>query len=267
MKQLQTLILLLLSAVTFAQSEQMTVPLSNPASPGTLKVNLISGSISIKGGTNKEVIIDAEIKERKENGSNEVRSDGMRRISANKGFEITANEKNNTVSVGTGNPNQKMNLSIQVPANFSLKISTINNGDISIENVNGNMEISNINGKITLTNVSGSAISNTINGDIRGNFKTITGDTPMAFTSLNGDVDISFPSSAKANLKLQTERGEILSDFDIDLNMAAPEVVKSSDGGMHKIKKGGWTMGKINGGGPEFLMKTMNGDILIRKNK
>ena len=45
----------------FAQSdakEQLTVPLSNPGKPYTLKLNQVSGSIKVTGYTGKEVIIE-----------------------------------------------------------------------------------------------------------------------------------------------------------------------------------------------------------------
>ena len=36
---------------------------------------------------------------------------------------------------------------------------------------------------------------------------------------------------------------------------------------MYQLKLDDWIIGKINGGGPEVLMKNMNGNIYVRKNK
>ena len=268
MKKLKSVIITLLflySGTLIAQSEQMTVSLTNPGSPGILQVSLVTGSIHVIGTKTNEVKIKAEVKGEKKESS--TRSDGLRRITSNNAFELSAEEKNNTVSVRTGNPNQHIILTIMVPQNFSLKLSTVNGGNIIAENVNGDSEISNVNGGIKLQNISGSAVANTINGSLTANFLTVNKEAPMAFTSLNGTVDVTFPANTKANLKLQSQRGELLSDFDIVVSKGEPEVLRYTDGGMKKIKRSGWTIGSINGGGPEIMLKTMNGDVIIRKSK
>ncbi len=44
----------------------------------------------------------------------------------------------------------------------------------------------------------------------------------MASTSFNGDVDVTLPASAKANLKLRTDQGEIFTDFDVQIRPSWP---------------------------------------------
>jgi hypothetical protein len=34
---------------------------------------------------------------------------------------------------------------------------------------------------------------------------------------------------------------------------------------LYKIKKDDWVSGKINGGGPEMMMKNMQGNIYVKK--
>jgi hypothetical protein len=65
MKKLKMTILLLLSMMfvtkTFAQtgsSEQLTVPLSSPGKPYTLKVELVEGSIKVVSYEGKDIVID-----------------------------------------------------------------------------------------------------------------------------------------------------------------------------------------------------------------
>ena len=256
----------------FAQSqekEQLTIPLSDPSKAGKLDVGLINGSIKVIGYAGKEIIIDAISVEKNDRRGGKEQTEGMKRISTNDGFELTAKEKNNTVHVGVDKVNMLVNLTIKVPHKFSLKVSTINNGDISVENVNGNLEISNINGFIKMKDIAGSVVANTINRDIVVNFTEVTPNTPMAFTTLNGKVDITFPASVKANVKLKSDMGEVFTDFDIDVDKTPNKINQSVDKekGLYKIKKDDWTYGKINGGGSEIMMKTMHGNIYIRKIK
>ncbi|MFY7912333.1 MAG: hypothetical protein ACOVO2_22390 [Emticicia sp.] len=250
------------------EREQLTVPVSDPSKEIKLNVNLISGSIKVMGYDGKDVVIDAiaPVSEKKQTRE---RTDGMKKISTNDGFEIVAREQNNNINVSTDRVNMKINLSIKVPRRSSLKLKTINDGDIYVESVSGNHEISNINGEIKMKNVAGSVVANTINEDIIINFTDITPNTPMAFTTLNGNVDVTFPANVKANVKLKSDMGEVLTDFDIDVDKTAAKIKQTADKekGLYKIQKDEWTYGKINGGGPEIMMKTMHGNVLIRKVK
>lgn len=249
--------------------EQLVVPLTDPNKVGTLQVSLVTGSISVMGYSGKEVIIDASAKNANQVAIKEKSSEsnGMKRISpAGGGLEITAKEQNNTIKVSSGYVNRAVHLSIKVPARFSLKLSTVNQGDILVENVNGELEITNVNGKITLTNISGSAVANTIDGNLIANFKETVAN-PMAFSTLNGNVDVTFPPTIKANFKLKSDQGEIFSDFDMDIDSAKPKATRTEKDGLYKVSIEDWVYGKINGGGPEVMMKNMHGSIYIRKSK
>lgn len=269
------LLSLLLSRPLLAQNEvkeQLVVPLSDPGKPGTLHVGLINGSIHVIGYSGKDVVIDIIASpKRGRRDDNDDRPDrtanGMKRIGTGSPLDVSAEERNNTVNVNANTARQTVDLTIKVPQRFSLKVSTINNGTIEVENVNGNLEATNVNGYIHLTNIAGSAVANTVNGNLIATFKSIDSDTPMAFSTLNGNVDVTFPASVKANSKLKSDRGEIYSDFDIDVDKNQPKVSRTSQSGMYQVKIEDWVYGKINGGGPEVMMKNMNGNIYIRKAK
>ncbi|MEM1259196.1 MAG: DUF4097 family beta strand repeat-containing protein, partial [Bacteroidota bacterium] len=160
--------------------------------------------------------------------------------------------------------NKKTDLFVKVPKDFSLKLKTINDGDIHVQDVNGEMEISNINGDITLESVSGSVLANTTNGELKVSFNRISSGKDMAFSSFNGDVDITFPKSLKANVKAKSDMGDVYTDFDMALSKNEPQVDKNNSSGKYRVKVEQWVKGTINGGGPEMLFKTFNGDIMIK---
>jgi len=263
------LVLVLLVTKSYAQSdsnEQLTVPLSSPGKPYTLKVQLIQGSIKVVSYEGKDVIINVSNPDGKDNGESEKSTkDGMRRISSSGSYEVTAKESDNTITVNSNNPMKTLDLSLKIPQDVKLKAGTINGGDIEVENVKGELEVSNVNGEIKLTNVSGSVVANTVNGDVTATFLSVDPKAPMAFSTLNGDVRVTLPADTKANLKLKSDNGEIYSDFDIDIDKTQPKTSKTNEPGMYKIKRDGWVQGKINGGGPEMLMKNMQGDIYVKK--
>jgi len=276
---------LIIGSNSFGQStEQLTVPLSSPGKPYSLKIQLVSGSIKVVSYDGKDIIINATPRSSdddkgsrtnsninfrkggkdKEEGSNFDES-GMKRISSAGGFEVTAKEADNTVTVNTGNPNKTVDLDLKIPQDVKLKIGTVNDGEISVENVRGELEVSNVNEKVTLSNVSGSVMANTVNGDIVVTFSKVDPNAPMAFSTLNGDIKVTLPVDTKANLKLKSDNGEIFSDFDVVVDKTPGKVDKISTPGMYKIKKDNWVYGKINGGGAEMLMKNMQGNIYLKK--
>lgn len=246
------------------KSEQLVVPLSEPGKPYKLNVDLIQGSITVTGYDGKDIIIETRGDERHKVTRE---TNGMRRLDAGNSADIRAEEKNNKVTVSAGIPHH-VNLIIKVPQNgATLKLSTINGGNVIVSNVNGEMEVSNTNGGIKMSGISGSVVANTTNGNVNVSFKSIDTKAAMAFTSLNGNVDITFPANLKANVKLKTDRGNIYTDFDVVNDARKPDVTRTAKDGMYSLKIDDWVYGKIDGGGPEMLMKTMNGNIYLRKIK
>jgi len=273
MKNMKFTVLALFSilavSASFGQTgstESLTVPLSSPGKPYSLKVHLVTGSIKVVGYEGKDVIVNVTPRKNDDNDKSDDTKNGMKRISASGGFDVTAKEADNTVTINTGNPMKALDLELKIPQDVKLKLGTVNDGEVNVENVSGELEVNNVNDKITLTNISGSVVANTVNGDVTVTFKTIDPKAPMAFSTLNGDVNVTLPADTKANLKLKSDNGDVFSDFDIDIDKTPSKIDKTTEPGMYKIKKDDWVYGKINGGGPEIMMKNMQGDIYVKKN-
>jgi len=259
---------LMFVTTAFAQSgstETLTVPLSSPGKQYSLKVHLVTGSIKVSGYDGKDVIINVTPRNDGDEEDSRITGSGMKRISTQGGFEVTAKEADNTVTVNTGNPSKAVDIELKVPQDVKLKVGTVNDGEVIVENLKGELEVNNVNDKITLTNISGSVVATTVNGDINVTFKTIDPTAPMAFTTLNGEVNVTLPPDAKVNLKVKSDNGDVFSDFDIDIDKTPAKIDKVTEPGLYKIKKDAWVYGKINGGGPEMIMKNMQGDIYVKK--
>jgi hypothetical protein len=230
----------------------------------------VRGSIRVEGYNGKDVVVDVGNRSGND-GGRESRSDegsnGMRRISRVNGLDVTAQEKDNHVYLRTQNPRQAVDFIIKVPQRFSLQIGSVNDGHIVVENVTGELEVSNVNGSIRLDDVAGSAVLSTVNGAVTAKFKDITPSAPMAFSSVNGKIDVTLPAKVKADLKLKSDRGEIYSDFDLTVDNSTPKVTRTAKDGTYRLSQDSWTYGKVGGGGAEFMMKTLNGNIYIRKAK
>ena len=255
--------------------ETYDVPLSNPSQIGKLYVDLHNGTIQVKGYEGKEVSV--QFVERKNNHKNKNdwnwdwdgndndhknSKKGLKKISSNY-IDLEIEENNNTVYV-KGSHNRRSDLIIQVPTNFNLKLKAHHNGDINVSNVVGELEITSHHGEIIIEKVGGSVIADTHHGEIRGSLVSVTPNAPMAFSTYHGDVDIAFPTSIKCDTKIKTAKGDIYTDFDLELKTVTDEKT-SATGRRKQIKIGGWMYGKIGSGGEEFLFNTHHGDVVIRQ--
>ncbi len=258
-----------LGSVSVAQNDEtqtINVPLTNPNEVGSLKLHQVSGSISVTGYNGNSVVVKASAGSQNRHKDREKgqEKNGMFRI-PNNAYNISVIEKENEVNISNHSPNQVINFDIMVPQNFSLNLHTVNNGHISIENIEGDIETNNVNGSIKINQIAGSVIASTINGKVEVKFTEVTPDVPMAFSSLNGKIDVTFPENIKATAKIRNERGEIYSDFEMSVRKSSPVVEKNEGKDYKKYVIDKWVYGDINGGGPEFLFKNMNGNIYIRK--
>lgn len=256
------IVLFLLSSFIMAAQEEVVVPLSNPGEKGKLTMYLLNGSISVISHSRNEVIVNANVRASRKSKSKDKY--GMKKIDAN-AVRFSVEEVDNKVRVKSKNINTITDFEIRVPKNFSLKLNVTNNGNIYVENLKGELEVSNLNGKIDMKNVSGSVIADALNRNITVTFDEIFKNESMAFSSLNGNLDVTFPASLSADVKAKTDFGDLYTDFELKIIDKEADIEKTRKSNVYKVNVDKWTFGIINGGGPELLFKTLNGDIIIRK--
>jgi hypothetical protein len=247
------------------ETPKVSVPLTDPARPATLKVSTLNGSVTVEGYAGKEILI--ETSGRGEDSEHRPRrgAEGMRRI-PNQIQGLSVDENDNVVRVEARAPFFSGNLHIQVPFHCSLHLSGVNGGTIRVSGVEGEIELSHVNGGIEAHDVAGSVVAHTTNGSVKVALRRVAPDKPMAFSTLNGDVDVTFPPDLKASVRIRSDRGEIYSDFEIATHGHAVTRETRKEGKRH-IEVEQEMQGSIGGGGSEILLKTFNGDIFIRRGR
>jgi DUF4097 and DUF4098 domain-containing protein YvlB len=267
-------VLILILCVAFAASsahaqstpDRVAVTLSDPARPAFVKAGLVNGGITVKAYDGKEVVVEARARNRDRDRDGESEHSNMKRIDVSS-TGLSVESENNEVRISTDSHMRSIDLTISVPVHTSLKLSAVNSGDIVVTGVDGELDVNDVNGSVTLNNVSGSAVAHALNGRVLVTFTRVN-QKPMAFSSLNGDIDVTFPADLKANLSLKSDRGEIFSDFDIQVQASAPKQTVEDErehGGKYRVKIDRTVHGTINGGGPELQFNNFNGGIYIRK--
>jgi len=247
-------------------ADRAAVPFSDPGRPGTLKVRLLEGSVSIKGSSRRDVLFTSNSQGGREvlRGRQQVETPpGMRRLTPPAGFGVE--ERDNEMSVSAG-ANRQVNLDIEVPMKTRLEVSVVNGG-ITVDGVDSEMEINTVDGGITVTNVGGSVVAHAVDGRISATITRVAPQAPMAFTSLNGDIDVTLPPAVKANLRLRSDQGDVFTDFDVQLTASANAGKTERNGRAVRVDINRSISGTVNGGGPDFELRTFDGNVYVRKGK
>lgn len=249
--------------VAASSPDRIAVKVDDPSRPALVKASLVNGGITVKAYDGQQVIIEA----RARGGEPEKPApSGLHRLDVSR-TGLSVEEESNEIRIGTDSFMHPIDLTITVPVRTSLKLSSVNGGDIVVTGVDGEMDVNDVNGAVTLNNVSGNCVAHALNGRILATFVKVD-QKPMAFSSLNGDIDVTFPADLKANLNVRSDRGDVYSDFDVQLQAAAPKQVTDGDGahgGKYRVKIDRTVHGSINGGGPEIQFTNFQGNVYIRK--
>lgn len=168
-----------------------------------------------------------------------------------------------------GNSDRKYNfrfdLTVKVPRNLNLRASTINNGDVSIKNVQGDIVAKNINGALHLERISGTTHASTVNGAITASYLSAPG-SGSGFKTVNGNIRVQFPGNISAELTYDTMNGSLYTNYD-DVHMmpARLKVVKNNGIPVIRYKVNKSNPIRIGNGGPQYRFHTLNGNIYITK--
>lgn len=252
---------------------RIAVPLTDPARPVKLEVALFNGSIIVKAYDGKEILIstsedadDEDFERRDFEDDDERRPDraGLRRI-PNTAIGLTAEENDNTVSIGVDWGSRGVDLAISVPRQTSVKARTVNGDEIRLEGLLGDHELANQNGDVLGIDLSGSAVVTSHNGDIDMSFMQLTPGKTMSFVSFNGDIEVAFPPALAADFRVNPGRGDVYTDFDVQLQPRSAVVEGGSERGRKQVRLEREMRLVAGGGGSEIQFKTFNGDIVIRR--
>jgi hypothetical protein len=292
------------TALVVAQGDgnRVSVPFSDPSRPGTVQVNLFHGSIRVTASNGREVVVttDDPIVTARDGREAAVpqppEAAGLRRLTQRNGVRIE--EANNVMTIGSGRFMGRFtgdeSVQIEVPARTNLNLSTVSGNMISVEGVEGEIEATSMAGDIRLRDVAGTVVAHAMSGDMFVWLRQVLPDKPMSFTSFKGNVDVTLPANVKANFKLRSDQGEVYTDFDVQIQQRtastsvqvppvppAPPALPVPPGSSPnprprpgqrspratRIDVDSSIYGTVNGGGPEFELRTFNGNVYLRKGK
>ena len=252
-----------------------TLPLADPSKPLVLSVDNVFGGIDVQAADIKAIELSAhktikartaekiarakaevELKITQTGNDVEFYVDGPFRCQVNGCDGIKDRDLGYEVAY---------DFILRVPRHTALTAKTVVEGDVLVRGLEGDFRVSNVNGKITLDRVAGSGDAHTVNGAVQATF-TRNPSSACSFKTINGAVNLSFPGGLDGDFAMKTMNGEAYSDFP-SVVLPAESATREVKNGKTIYRRGGYTRIRIGKGGPEFRCETLNGDILISKNK
>ena len=248
------------------------------ANQAILAIHNINGSIKVQGYSGNKVLFEIDKTIFSENAS--ILAAGKKEFAfevEQVGDSIVAYISNPFDSRPNRNRNDnwderkvkyqyKLDFVVKVPANMSLNVSTVNQGDVTVSGVTGaELKVHNVNGGITVNDAAGATFAGTVNGHILVNY-TSNPDGASSYTTINGDIKVRYQPDLSANVQFKTMNGETYTDF-LDAEILPGTVInyqrKEGAGTVYKIEK--HSIIRIGKGGNLFKFETLNGNIYIKK--
>lgn len=253
-------------------NKEITFPVSEDA---VLIVENIFGDIEVQGYTGDKVILTIESEFNA--GTKEELKEALKKVFL--AFET----RNDTVDVFLDgicgchrNKNKNYNrdqcdfdftynFKVSVPARANINVSTVNDGEVRVENISGEVVAKNVNGGITEINISGPTNVHTINGNVEVRHAK-NPSKKSKYYSLNGDVNIYYKASLSADMHFKSFQGDMFTDFPIS-KWLTPVLISTSSknkrGTSYRIKSK--TAVRIGNGGVILEFETFNGNVYVRK--
>jgi hypothetical protein len=201
---------LVLAGSLRADGSEGRIAFSDPSKPGTLRIRVWHGDVSVHGADGSGIIVKSD----SEAASPTPRKDGMRVLSAAPACTLT--EKDNVVSLECASESTgggSTDFDITVPRSTSVVVNSAR-GDFVCAGVSGDIDVRTMGGDVRLRQVCAGALVETMHGDIDVAVKSLAQTKPLSFTSMHGGVAILLPAAEKACIRFRTHHGVILTDFD-----------------------------------------------------
>jgi len=158
----------------------------------------------------------------------------------------------------------EMDFQVQVPRDIDIKIKTVNEGHVSVRDINGSFLVRNVNGDIQIRNIAGSGTARTVNGPVKVSFRQNPREA-SDFETVNGAVELAFARDLAADFKFKTFNGGIYSDFPVTA-LPVQGMKEEHHGAKVIFRADRYTGARVNAGGPQIKVENLNGDIRILEN-
>lgn len=261
MKRITFLIaVMIVPALSFGQMKKFEY---TPKVKGKIEIKDLLGNVSLQNTTGNAIVIESDFEVEKPDRANGLKLLGSAEDNTDLGVNI--NEENGVIYIlGTVSKVRDHQYKISVPVGSAVSLdynSPFAQGNLVIDSFKGSLETRTLNADVKVTNSTGPLTVNTISGNLEISFSSISQDAPTSLATISGLIDVTIPANEKATLGINSLNGNIYNNLDLK---AAKETLDDQRAyGMKPIgQKGEFN---LNGGGQKVLLKSISGNIYLRK--
>jgi lia operon protein LiaG len=236
-----------------------------PKVKNKIEIKNLLGSISIQNSTGNAIVIESDFDLEKPE-----RAEGLKLLGAfddNTEIGLNVGEDNGIVSIqGAIKQVRDFNYKILVPAGMAVNLdynSPFARGNITIDSYNGSLEVNTLSANVKLINSLGPFTVSSVSGNIEVTFSKINQDGPTSLASVSGFIDVTVPANEKATFELSNISGNVYNNLDLK-SLSGDEKDKRASG-LEPIKHNDGNDFTMNGGGQKVYLKTISGNIYLRK--
>src|SRR5712691_2663438 len=253
--------------------EKIEKSFAMPAAHRSLEIDNVWGSIEVAGTSSDQARLTvnksfrAESKEKLEQARKDVTLDiteqpDFLKLYVNGPFRCDCHDCNR--SRDHEGYIVKMDFQLQVPRDIDIKIKTVNEGRVSVRDINGSFLVRNVNGDIQIHNIAGSGTARTVNGPVKVSFRQNPREA-SDFQTVNGSIELQFARDLSADFRFKTFNGGIYSDFPVTA-LPVSAMQQERRGSKVVFRADRYTGARIASGGPQIKVENLNGDIRILEN-
>jgi len=148
-----------------------------------------------------------------------------------------------------GNDDLAIDFEARIPAGVSFTGQTMN-GNIEAKELRSGLRVLTMNGDLEVA-TTGHLVAKTMNGRIVAPLSSAP-TVPVQLETMNGSIELRAPDGASFDLNASTMSGHIASEFPVPAQSGPPGVPES-------------VAAKVGRGGVRVALKTMNGDIAVKR--
>jgi len=258
-------ILLAVIALPFALFSQESKYEYTPKVKSRIQIADLLGEITVKNNTGNAIVITSDITLEKPE-----RAEGLQLLGAmedNTGLGLNVSEADGVVKiVGITKKVKEYAYTISVPQGMKLGIdyhSPFARNNLKVDSYSGSLEIKTLSSNVTLTNCTGPLTVSSISGNIEAVFSGLSQEQPTSLATVSGLVDVTLPATTKADIQVSNITGDVYNNLDL-VNASESDKDNRSEG-LDEIKHRNNTEYTLNGGGQKLLLKSISGNIYLRK--
>jgi DUF4097 and DUF4098 domain-containing protein YvlB len=204
-----------------------------------------NGAIDVEAVDGTHVSVSAELSARGRTQEEARELLGQIQIAEESGPASVRLETRYPRSLGRSAP--EVRYTVRVPRLARVNLHTVN-GAISIQGVQGGVKAETTNGAIEGREIGASVVASTINGPIDMRMASL-GRRGVSLETTNGAISLALPDQAKGTLIARSVNGAI--------NVSGLSFDRTGPSSRRRLE------GRINGGGPDLRLETVNGGITV----